>query len=121
MTALALFVALMSSVFNAAATLALREAAQGRTVFTMLPTPVGPLSDLYIAAVALYGGAFLTYAVALKFLTPPTAYPIIVGGCYALILAGSWALTRAVPSTPSIFGGVLVMAGIILIATTSKA
>lgn len=120
-TLIALLIALASSVCNAAATIALREAGLGRAIFTRIPTPVGPLSDWYVAAIALYGGAFLAYALALKRLSPPLAYPVIVGGCYVLILAANFALTREPLSWQSLIGGVIVLGGLMLIVTAPAA
>ena len=121
MTLIAFLMAFASSVCNAAATIALREAGLGRTIVTQFKTPVGPLSDWYLAAIALYGGAFITYALALRRLSPPLAYPVIVGGCYVLILAANFLLTGEPLSWRSLAGGVIVLAGLMLIVTAPAA
>jgi len=121
LTLIALLIALASSVCNAAATIALREAGQGRAIFTLIKTPLGPLSDWYLAAIALYGGAFIAYALALKRLSPPLAYPVIVGGCYVLILAANFAITREPLSRQSLAGGLIVLVGLMMIVTAPAA
>jgi len=121
LTLIALLIALVSSICNAAATFALREAGLGRSLVTTFKTPIGPISDWYLAAVGLYGGAFLAYALALKRLSPPLAYPLIVGGAYALVLAINFAITREPLSRQSLLGGVLVLAGLTLIVTAPAA
>lgn len=101
--------------------MALREAGLGRVLFMTIPTPMGSFSDWYIVAIVLYGGAFVAYAAALRHLTPPTAYPIIIGGAYVLIVAANWALTGEPLSWQSLVGGIIIMAGIILVVTAPSA
>ena len=117
MTLTALLIALVSSMCNAAATYALREAGQGRAIVTSLKTPIGPFSDWYLVAVAFYGAAFIAYALALKRLGPPVAYPLIVGGAYVLVVATNFAITREPLSWQTLAGGVIVLAGLTLIVT----
>lgn len=101
--------------------MALREAGLGRVLFTTIPTPFGSLSDWYVVAIVLYGGAFVAYAVALKQLTPATVYPIVIGGAYVLIVAANWVLTREPLSWQSFLGGVIILAGVILVVTAPSA
>jgi multidrug transporter EmrE-like cation transporter len=121
LTLIAFLIAFVSSVCNAAATIALREASQGKAIFTQIQTPVGPLSDWYLAAITLYGASFVAFAFALKRLSPPLAYPLIVGGCYMLILAANFVLTREPLSRQSMAGGVIILAGLTLIVTAPAA
>ena len=117
MSWIALVIALVSAVCNAGATFALRQAGQGRSMVMMLRTPIGPVSDWYLAAIGFYGGAFLAYALALRRLSPPLAYPLIVGGSYMLILATNLAITHEPLSWQTVAGGVVVLAGLTLIVT----
>ncbi len=121
MNLIAIMIALASSVCNAAATLALREAGQGRAILFQIKTPLGPVSDWYLAALVLYGGAFVAYALALKRLSPPLAYPLIVGACYVLILAANVAITREPLPWQSLAGGMVVLVGLTLILSAPAA
>lgn len=121
MSLLAVLIILVSSACNAASSIALREAGQDRALLFRLPTPVGPISDLYLAALALLGVSFVAYAVALRQLPPATAYPMVVGGAYLMIVAVSWGVTREAIAWQTLAGGALVVLGLFLIVSASRA
>lgn len=121
MTPSPLLLAALSALFNAAANLSLRHAADGRPLMLELPTPFGRLSDWYIAAVGFYAVAFVAYALALRSLSLPVAYPLIIGMAYLLTVSGSAVLLKEPLSWQTMLGGVLVVGGLSLIVSSPAA
>ena len=65
-------------------------------------------------AVAAYLGSFLLYLHVLASMDVSKSYPTIVGGAFALVLLGAWALLGETVSAWRIIGCILICCGIAL-------
>ena len=90
-------------------------------VKSFLPNTIfEPIANAWlIAGVALYGVAFILYALSLKYFPLSVAHPILTVGSICFVYIISFTVFNENISTGSSIGLILVIMGIVLLATKS--
>ncbi len=104
---------------NAAASLLVKKAVEPPRQLPSIAAPWGLFTNWpLLVGLGLYGGAFLVYAVALTRLPINVAHPILTSGAIATVAVGAGVFYNETFQVPTIVGIVLVVVGVILIAST---